>query len=637
MEKKVIEKFYHEHPLILTGTVSETDSSNCYGCGKPVTNLDAAYICMDQHCSNKIILHRSCGELPSEIMHPKHSHHPLHLFDYHRKRGGWCDLCFHNLGKVLGYQCSSCNLDFCITCEIISIDALLDEKRELRHPCHLDHPLTLMRKTSLEFYCDGCGTRDVDLPYICSICEFWIHKSCASLPLILPKNLQYHHHDLSLAFSFPMEYLEYIFDCDICHKKLNRTCWLYFCGECRFFAHLKCAASTTESTKQDSNINKNENESCDVIQFPLYAHDISKELITPFVMREKGLTKIPHITDYPPTVNIPETTSSFSFLFNYHNHPLSLISDFQEDHKKIMNDEEIENDELKVCDVCVTPISSPPYYECAPCKYFVHSICYLLPKTLSSPHPLHGRCPETHDTNHKFTLYTSSKSMDMDVNLCRCELCGFRTNGMVYKCEGCEMKIDVKCMSLPTTIKHASHLHHATLILARIPKEEGDRINICQSCGDPFDGIGYRCSNSDCDFALNLDCALLPSSITNHVWDKHVLSLTFDASLDHPSNFFCEFCEGGEMNPKKCMYHCRQCDCSFHLWCLKNASGAYRNIKFGREFVLDGFHHHPLTFNWVTLKRRCDICHRNVYNYRGLECVACYYVVCLYCLFKHVS
>ncbi|KAG6425836.1 hypothetical protein SASPL_110041 [Salvia splendens] len=53
-------------------------------------------------------------------------------------------------------------------------------------------------------------------------------------------------------------------------------------------------------------------EECDttMIEFPLYAHDISKELITPFVMRENGLNKIPDVKDMPSTVNMPQTTAS---------------------------------------------------------------------------------------------------------------------------------------------------------------------------------------------------------------------------------------------------------------------------------------------------------------------------------------
>ncbi|XP_047963430.1 uncharacterized protein LOC125207951 isoform X1 [Salvia hispanica] len=357
-------------------------------------------------------------------------------------------------------------------------------------------------------------------------------------------------------------------------------------------------------------------------------------------MRENGLNRIPDVKDMPSTVNMPHTTASFSFLFNYHNHPLSLVAEHHDDDTKIMHEEEEDenvveatDDELMVCDVCVTPISSPPYYECASCKYFIHAICYLLPKTFSSSSSpnIYSECTRTHDKNHEFTLYTSSELLDMNTSLCKCEICGFITNGTVYKCEGCEMKIDVKCASLPTSIRHKFHTHHKHLVLNRIPSEGGKRKH-CHGCGFHMKKITYCCSSKDCDFELVLRNAMLPASITRHEWDKyHSLMLLSDAALDHPSGFICDLCEV-ELHPKGWMYHCRQCDLSFHLDCLESASGLFRNIKFGRRFMMRGIHpNHPLTFSCVTIKRRCDLCYMEVYNNCGLECASCYFVVCLSC------
>ncbi|XP_042045101.1 uncharacterized protein LOC121791133 isoform X1 [Salvia splendens] len=429
MEKKIVDCVDHEHPLILTENVSKVGTPSCYGCGIPVIDLELAYSCTVKNCSNRIILHKKCGELPSQILHPKHPEHPLYLFDNHPVLSQDCDICMCDIGKELAYRCSSCDFDIDLRCARIHVDERLEGKVQVEHPSHPDHPLTLIRKASFSFYCNGCGVKDVDMAYLCSSCEFMVHKTCVSLPLILPINPRYHHHHLSLAFSFPREHYRYIHDCDVCHKILDRSCWVYFCGDCRFFAHIRCVASTTAKTaEQDSNLGGDGNDGLNVIEFPLHAHDISKELITPFVMREKGLNNIPDVTDMPAEVHMPQTTASFSFLFNYHSHPLRLVSELSKkddevDHYKMMDerDEDDEYDELKVCDVCVTPILSSPYYECAPCKYFVHSICSMFPKTLSSSSSsssdLYGECPKTHDKNHKLTLYTSSGSISMDPEL----------------------------------------------------------------------------------------------------------------------------------------------------------------------------------------------------------------------------
>ncbi|KAH6832725.1 hypothetical protein C2S53_015769 [Perilla frutescens var. hirtella] len=635
MDKKVINHLFHEHPLILRN-VSElmiVESVDCYACGKGINVDECAemvYVCSmqlegdDDDCSiNNLILHRKCGELPNEIRHPIHPQHPIHLLDFRSLSGQHrCDVCRRYIGMVLGYRCSSCDFDLDITCEKLGIDALLEErKHELQHPSHPDHPLTLMRKPAFAFYCDGCGEQDVDMAYICSTCEFWVHKRCATLPLI--HQYHHHHHPLSLAFSFPKEdHFKYSYRCEVCDKFLSMTCWVYGCGDCRYFVHLKCVGGIESKPKPDSILNEVDNSS-GVIQLPLHVDGIYKELITHFVMnmmREEGVI-----------MPAAATSTTVSFL-DHEKHPL----------------------------ICVTPISSPPYYQCTipNCTpYFIHSICYSLPTTLqysSSSHlqlqsddshhllQLYGHYNKIHNhQNHKFQLYTINPELNYkDAVFCECNVCGYETNGMWYECEECDVKIDVKCASLPTTIRHASHLHHKPLILTRILSQQ-EKLR-CRGCRDTLKEnifnndieIAYFCSSDDCDFALDLRCAQLPRSIREHQWNmncNHPLLLTFDASLDHPSDFFCEFCEE-ELNPKGWMYHCRQCDISVHLYkCLKAASDWYRNIKFGRRFEMDGIHHHPLTFNLITLQKWCHLCSEEVYNFTGFECASCYYVVCTPC------
>ena len=197
----------------------------------------------------KIVLHKKCGELPSQILHPKHPQHPLDLFDYHEIVGRcWCDICSRDIETVLGYRCTLCNFDADVTCPIISINSIIEGYLELDHPSHPQHPLTLLTKSpSFQFYCDGCGTQETDMAYTCRICDIWVHKSCALLPYVIEKS--FHHHKLTLEFTYPAAHRSYIYECDVCHKRLAKTCWLYCCGDCRFFAHVRCVAfPTTEST-----------------------------------------------------------------------------------------------------------------------------------------------------------------------------------------------------------------------------------------------------------------------------------------------------------------------------------------------------------------------------------------------------
>ncbi|KAH6786500.1 hypothetical protein C2S52_006052 [Perilla frutescens var. hirtella] len=637
MEKVVIEHPFHEHPVTLKEiVVIDEESLDCYGCGNGISNLERAYVCVEAEkgCSSRFILHKRCGEFLRKIRHSSHSEHPLYLVDFRRLRRQWCDLCSHKFGLELGYRCDRCDFDLDITCKsVVGRDEVIGgEVRELQHPSHI-HPLLLMRKPPLVFNCDACNTRDQDMAYVCSVCELLIHKSCALLPSLLPTNRHRHHHHLSLSSRFPLHHRDFEYKCAVCDKDFDLDCWVYYCGDCRYFAHLKCATST-EQDDFSSNVNQEEINDAGgsiLIQFPLEASDISRELITPFVIREIGKDLAAScIIDIDMTKT---NASSSSILFNHHKHPLSLIC-----HKDDDGDDDIEEEDdddevqmMKICNVCVTPISSPPYYECAACNYFVHSVCNILPKDLSSSSPdQYGDCSRTLK-NHKFTR--STRSEESLFNIDDCSFCDYTTNGMVYECEECGMVIDVKCASLPSSIKHASHPHHNRLIKTRVVEEA---IKNCYGCRENIDSvIAYKCTKDGCDFVLCLSCVLLPRSAIKREWDKHPLLLTFDASIDHPSDFYCDFCEK-QMHPKSWMYHCRPCDNSYHLSCLETTSGWYRNIKFGHQVEFDArLHPHPLTFNYITLRKRCCICFKNVYTYWGFECASCNYVVCRRCGNKH--
>ncbi|XP_042006460.1 uncharacterized protein LOC121755251 [Salvia splendens] len=244
--EKVIHHFCHEHPLFLTKQHDE-ETLNCYVCGNVVTNCELEYTCKEPHynSNSRIIIHKMCGELPRRIhSHPSHPDHPLYLCDYRlMPKGYFCNPCRYIIGSKLGYRCPICEFDTRVECIKLG---LLEERKELQHLSHI-HPLTLMRKHTFPFSCDGCGTEDVDMAYICIMCEYWVHASCASLPILLPQDRHQHKHQLSLAFCFPMEHRRYIYNCDVCDKEFDMACWLYFCGDCRYFAHLKCVGSVTDS------------------------------------------------------------------------------------------------------------------------------------------------------------------------------------------------------------------------------------------------------------------------------------------------------------------------------------------------------------------------------------------------------
>ncbi|PIN07843.1 hypothetical protein CDL12_19576 [Handroanthus impetiginosus] len=627
MEKdSIINHFCHEHPLRLVTynknhvSVSneEEETTECYLCSEPVAVSELAYICCmsDYECSSKIILHKRCAEMPRQIQHPSHPQHILYLCtnQYESYSSVCCDLC-QRLISIFWYHCRQCGFDIDISCE--HLNDLLQEQRLLRHSCH-EHPLMLQRKPASNFFCDGCGTNEGgEMAYICSACEFWVHRSCASLPM---EKRIYHHHPLSLAFSFPFKHRKYLFEykCDICHKSFYPAYWVYHCDLCRFFVHVKCAAQENINILTEK---EEDDDSDHVIRLPVSVSDFSKEVITPFIIRQGG--SMIYVDDMPTSVTMPATNSKLSMLFNYHKHPLSLI--------KVDDDGDNSKNEMKICDLCITPILSPPYYSCADCKYFFHLPCYLLPKTIRDDDPLYEYRPQSCQ-NHKLRLYASSEDREESFFL-ECSVCYIETTGIAYYCQACNIMIDVKCASMPTIIKHASHRNHK--LIRRVP----DKTYRCVGCNEDilssFDVV-YCCSNNVCDdSAIHTECAMLPPSI-KHRWDKHPLLLTYDPSIDHPSDFYCEACEE-EMHPKRRMYHCRECDQSFHIGCLTE-SGSHRNIKFGRQFEFGDLHRHPLTYNIVSLKHKCNGCGGIAYKGRGFECTNsnCSYALCENCGLKYL-
>lgn len=84
MMSSTIEHFSHlEHSLELMDDViiNVVDAAICYGCKKPVIG-SPTYICSSRDSSycEKLYLHKSCAELPTQITYYKHKIHPLTLF-----------------------------------------------------------------------------------------------------------------------------------------------------------------------------------------------------------------------------------------------------------------------------------------------------------------------------------------------------------------------------------------------------------------------------------------------------------------------------------------------------------------------------------------------------------------------------
>ncbi|XP_074374680.1 uncharacterized protein LOC141715094 [Apium graveolens] len=68
----------------------------------------------------------------------------------------------------MAYACYDCKFDVCLECAFV--------ERELSHPGHLEHTLTLMQRPALKRI---SATKWL---YYCHLCTYFVHMGCAALP-----------------------------------------------------------------------------------------------------------------------------------------------------------------------------------------------------------------------------------------------------------------------------------------------------------------------------------------------------------------------------------------------------------------------------------------------------------------------
>ncbi|KAL1534306.1 hypothetical protein AAHA92_30495 [Salvia divinorum] len=631
----------HEHPLSLMTLIPDSAKKIdympwCYGCWRFFIPEDATYGCSIR-CGFDGLLHKECVEQPREIMHPLHPSHPLTLYKPEDLfKSTKCAVCGEDV-YGLRYRCSQGGCDgLWIHTGCAGFHA--DKQPQMEHPSH-PHQLRFSKKLTV-FPCDACGSNEKGNSYICTVCDYSVHQSCALLPL--SAHFPRHHpaHPLSLAFALPTEYIRYDFDCAICSSTLPLRRWVYHCHLCRYVVHLNCATSTFDNEDENANAIDDAKE---VTRFPIDDNDIYEEMIRPFVKRERVEILVPHqgrdnhniggkynFSNHPHllTFNTFSSASSSSSSSSFHDHYIKDEEDDEEDLDRVIRSE-------LTCDGCTLAIHEKKqtdddeyengYMSCDECKYFLHLSCFNLPLEIPSL-PIH------HCEDHSLRLQNVAKLMDGIF----CGICRTYTNGLYYACtyEYCWFKIDIKCASLPNTIKHTAHPRHGYLKL--VTGNYG--YDLCVNCYEFISpgGVQFKCSS--CRFTVCGECVMLPAT-NKHRLENHLLPLTYDARANRPGEFYCSSCED-QINQRRWMYHCRDCDQSFHPSCFPATSGDYRNIKFGtQQYVISKIHdpQHPLRFQIISKKKRCDLCRGDSYDKPGFQCVSCYFVTCIYCGLSHMD
>ncbi|OMO75899.1 Zinc finger, PHD-type [Corchorus olitorius] len=231
----------HEHPFTLFWRLG---TFTCDACG---TMGDfASYIC--SACS--FTIHENCISLPPTIRIGRHRHHSLsHTFilGQHEFTTWECKLCPKEVNPQHGgYCCFDCSYIVHTNCgkkesswyifdkkeesddfeqfnkkSAFSVikEAKLGENvvaTEIKHLSHQRHNLVLSDHDDIkdEKFCDGCMLFISTAFYYCSICNFFLHKSCAELPRKTYLWFLKTQSPCSLIFG-------HIFVCDICDRHFN--------------------------------------------------------------------------------------------------------------------------------------------------------------------------------------------------------------------------------------------------------------------------------------------------------------------------------------------------------------------------------------------------------------------------------
>ncbi|XP_047963591.1 uncharacterized protein LOC125208080 [Salvia hispanica] len=624
-EREMVDHWNHEHPLTLVEARGEDD---CSGCQTPFRRGEKCYEC-SQACGYDVQLNEDCAEAPRKIRHAMQPQHTLAQQYTPERWQGRCCICQGYLERI-SYRCTSAECTFkahvrCAQGSDMMYGAEDGERSIIHHPSHPNHELKLFRR-SCAFKCDACGTTHAKgSSYTCTApaCQYWIHEKCASLPQNIQR--EEHNHSLSLSFHVPLQYLKYNYRCEVCSKRLISKYWIYHCELCSYAVHLTCAFTKSPHTTREK----------EIMVFPINDVAVGEDLIGAFLRRQGVDTHavIPHQDDVD---------------YEFHHHKLRLVSSssssFQEE---VLEEENSDDDDEEedyscrkselICDGCITPIQAPSsssssssgskdcyYMRCSisSCKYYLHLACFQLPTQISSLPLLHK-----HENGHSSLVLRSGDNKPWEWKCCR--VCYKYMNGLFYGCTKCDyFKVDIKCASMPDTIYHAAHPNH--LLGLRSAQDTSRRhgfIN-CDACGGLIKfGNSYECNS--CDFSVHFGCAVLPASTTSRRWDKHhPLLLTHDATLNHPGEFYCNQCEDS-MNPKSWMYHCRDCDLSFHPDCFVTTSGWLRNMKLGKEYDVNAeIHPHRLTYQLLTTKYSCDICRYDMHGSQGFYCALCNFFIC---------
>ncbi|XP_060171005.1 uncharacterized protein LOC132601983 [Lycium barbarum] len=154
-----------------------------------------------------------------------------------------------------------------------------------------------------------------------------------------------------------------------------------------------------------------------------------------------------------------------------------------------------------ICSGCkLTILPGKFYYQCETCSFFLHNVCFNMPKNLQ----------HLVDPIHHLTLLATPSSSSIHYST-KCKGCGKGIAGFSYACTKCSSYFHTLCLALPLSMELTSHCHKLDLEVC--PPYDFE----CDLCKKPsYKGWLYHCSS--CEFDAHISCAIKHkgADIENH-------------------------------------------------------------------------------------------------------------------------
>ncbi|XP_038690424.1 uncharacterized protein LOC119989150 isoform X2 [Tripterygium wilfordii] len=213
-----------------------------------------------------------------------------------------------------------------------------------------------------------------------------------------------------------------------------------------------------------------------------------------------------------------------------------------------------------------------------------------------------------------------------------CHVCSKSLAGaQFYYCGECYFFLHNTCADLPPIIKHPSHRKHTLILHTNSPY--GPNGSDCNMCDLRIANFLYRCS--DCDFDLDIDCAMLARCFIQPQSHKHHF-ITWCRS----DPFTCDFC--GTYSDR---YRSASSTKNLQPWICTNCHVVVHNKCISLPFSIQlPQHDHPLIHTYFIPESQsiaaliCKICCQEVKREFGCySCQNCPCVVHVNCALDNVQ